>query len=365
MPQDTLAVAGTGRSPWVWVWGIVAAAAAGGLSWWATLLLRQRNRPKTVRIEELWVYPIKSCKGHSMKEVELTKWGLKDDRRYVIVGPESKALTQRELPKMVFIHPALPTEKGLLLQALPGSDLPGSKMMAPVLVKQVTEGTVRHVNVWGDQVAGIDQGDVAASWLQSFLGKEGLRLLFVAPSSKRVVSPEFGVGETAFADLFPLLVSNQASLDDFNTRVAGKVETTLANWRPNIHISGVGPWEEEEIRALEIDAPHDSSSMTNGAAKPGTEAPAAARLTLAKPCARCIMTTVDPQTGQRQAEGTTLKTLRKVHSGAVLRAKATLHKAFFAREKSASEGFFGVNAFVEMPKPGLILKVGDTVRVQW
>lgn len=56
--------------------GLGAAAATGLAAWWAWSL----RRTKRVKVAALYVYPIKSCRGHSMGKATVTKWGLEDDR---------------------------------------------------------------------------------------------------------------------------------------------------------------------------------------------------------------------------------------------------------------------------------------------
>jgi uncharacterized protein YcbX len=52
----------------------------------------------------------------------------------------------------------------------------------------------------------------------------------------------------------------------------------MTRFRPNLVIDGLEPWEEDRIAALEIGG---------------------ARLTLVKPCTRCVITATDPVTGER------------------------------------------------------------------
>ena len=79
--------------------------AAGGAVLWSLSRYFGWSRPRQVRIASLYVYPIKGCKGHRLPKARLTKWGLEDDRVYMIVNEKMEFVSQRELPKMALIHP--------------------------------------------------------------------------------------------------------------------------------------------------------------------------------------------------------------------------------------------------------------------
>ncbi len=49
-------------------------------------------------VSELWIYPIKSCKGIPLQSAEVTDRGFQYDRRWMIATEDGHQLTQRELP---------------------------------------------------------------------------------------------------------------------------------------------------------------------------------------------------------------------------------------------------------------------------
>ncbi|MFH0990321.1 MAG: MOSC domain-containing protein [bacterium] len=58
---------------------------------------------KTMLLSELWIYPIKSCRGISCSSALLEERGLQHDRRWMIVDSDGNFLTQRALPKLASI----------------------------------------------------------------------------------------------------------------------------------------------------------------------------------------------------------------------------------------------------------------------
>jgi uncharacterized protein YcbX len=89
----------------------------------------------------------------------------------------------------------------------------------------------------------------------------------------------------SFSDGFPNLMISEASLNDLNSRV--DIELTMNRFRPNIVISGCEAYGEDKLGHFTIGA-NDFYAV--------------------KPCSRCVITTVNPQTGEKESREP-LKTL--------------------------------------------------------
>ena len=65
----------------------------------------------TARIDALWLYPIKGCRGFSVPSARLAQTGLEvdgiGDREWVVVDDQGEFFSQRELPKMALIETRL------------------------------------------------------------------------------------------------------------------------------------------------------------------------------------------------------------------------------------------------------------------
>lgn len=59
-----------------------------------------RSKISDVVISELWVYPIKSCKGIRMSSVNVLARGFELDRAFMVVDASGKFVTQRSFPSM-------------------------------------------------------------------------------------------------------------------------------------------------------------------------------------------------------------------------------------------------------------------------
>ena len=281
-------------------------------------------------IQQLWVYPVKSCAGIQLTEAELTDTGLLYDRAWMVVDSEGEFVTQRELPRMALIQPSF--KLGQLVLRAPG-------MLALHLAPNAAEGPAK-VRVWGDEVMVCDMGDLAAQWFSDFLGPDApadlkrLRLARFDPEVKRHCEARCTAGReafTQFSDGFSLLVTSQASLDALNERLvaAGHAPVTMARFRPNIVLGGVGPHDEDRIGAWSITSDNGSARLEN-----------------VKPCARCPIPNIDPLTAIPSPEvGDTLQTYRQDRrlGGAVT---------------------FGMNAVVA-EGDGQVLRVGQAVAGEW
>ena len=229
-----------------------------------------------LRLESIHVYPVKSCAGTSPERAVIAETGFDLDREWMVVDAAGSFVTQRELPKLALVQTALKGDE-LVLRA------PG--MLALHVAVDRVEGRT-EVEVWGDRVAAYDMGALCAQWLTDFLGT-GVRLARFDPEAPRHADRRWTGAidaTTAFQDGFPFLVASTASLAELNRRLAlaGVAPVTLARLRPNLVVSGLDAHGEDHLDEIAF-----------------TAAAGPIRLKLVKPCARCSIPDVDPQTGVR------------------------------------------------------------------
>jgi len=224
-------------------------------------------------LSALHVHPIKSCAGIAVDEALLVETGLDLDRAWMVVDEQGEMLTQRELPRLALVQPAL-RHSEMVLRA------PG---MLALHVRLDTVEAATRARVWNDDVKAYDMGALAAQWFSDFLGR-GLRLVRFDPEEQRLAETQWSAGvaaETAFADGFPLLVTSTASLADLNQRLAARsaAAVTMQRFRPNLVLDGLQAYDEDHIDELVVET---------------AEGPV--RLRLVKPCTRCTIPNVDPAT---------------------------------------------------------------------
>ena len=235
-------------------------------------------------IAALNLHPIKSCAGIAVDEALLIETGLQLDRAWMVVDARGDKLTQRELPRMALIRITLRGDD-MVLRA------PG--MLALHVSLDAVEAPTR-AQIWRDEVKAYDMGALAAQWFSDYLGQPA-RLVRFDPEQKRLSDPHWTgavAAENAFADAFPLMLTSTASLADLNQRLVaqGLTPVTMDRFRANLVLDGIQAYDEDHLDEITIDA--EGSPV---------------RLKLVKPCTRCTIPSVDPQTGvQGQQPGDTL-----------------------------------------------------------
>jgi hypothetical protein len=189
-------------------------------------------------------------------------------------------LSQRQCPRLALVQPQLRLSD-LMLRA------PG--MLALHLSLEGVEQAMK-VWLWDEAIDAWDMGELAAQWFSDFLGRPA-RLVRFDPQFERPSDRRWTGGQTVlnpFTDGFPLMLLGQPSVDGLNTRLqaAGQAPVDMLRFRPNIVLSAVdgqgwGAHDEDRVEMLQIETGQGPI-----------------RLKSAKPCSRCQMVDVDPQTAQ-------------------------------------------------------------------
>lgn len=230
-----------------------------------------------MKVESLHVYPVKGLRGIALQEAAVETRGLSHDRRWMVTDEAGKFLTQRECAALATIGAETSPDGSLSLSH------GGNTITARATGQRLP------VTVWKSAVEAFPADDAANAWISAVIGRAA-RLVFQG-NVARATPPDYSLpgDEVSFADGFPLLVANAASLDDLN----GRMEKPLPmnRFRPNIVIGGAEAWAEDTWRKLRIGD---------------------VVLDIVKPCARCIVTTTDQHTGAREGNEplATLKTFR-------------------------------------------------------
>ncbi|CAF0959444.1 unnamed protein product [Didymodactylos carnosus] len=229
----------------------------------------------TAIVKELIIYPIKSCSGIRVDEAITTEYGLAlpsnvllSDRRWMIIK-NGKHQTQTQISKMATIQPEFVPD-GLLLKA---PNMPNLAISVNPPPTEIIEFKCYDVSINGRKY-----GENVSQWLSTYLGKQNLHLVYFDNQFQcrlsKDMEPEIPTEarETdllAYQDISPLLLCSIESVQDLNKRLEKPVKDY---WRV----------------------------MTIGGAK----------MTWIRPCLRCLMTTINQKTGERDRDYEPWKTLR-------------------------------------------------------
>jgi uncharacterized protein len=263
----------------------------------------------------IYRYPIKSCRGHQVSTAVVEPWGLAGDRRWMLVDALGEAVTARKVPRSLLVHPE-PTESGLLVRA-PGAD--------PLAVTTPTTGETRRVTVFGNPLPAVEADDGASDWFSAVLDIP-TTLVYLNDATRRRPKPDYSrpTDRVSFADGFPLLLATEESLAELNRLMLSESAhpgqpLSMTRFRPSVVVNGAPAWAEDRWRRLRIGD---------------------AVFRAVKGCDRCVLTTIDPDTGERGHEP--LRILAK-------------HRRW------AGKVWFGVNLIPDTP--GVSIRAGDPVEI--
>lgn len=224
---------------------------------------------ETLRLQDIFIYPIKSLGGIRMEDAIVEERGFRFDRRWMLVDQSGRFVSQRGFPRLSLLQVELETAG---LRVFPKKQ-PDLNLFIPF---DLSEGAEIPVVIWDDQVIGQIVSKSVGQWFSDFLGFD-VDLVKMPESAQRKVDSRYAVNfeSVSFADGMPYLIIGQASLDELNARLEQPVP--MNRFRPNLVFSGGAPYLEDEIRKIRI----------------GT-----VDFQIVKPCARCVLTTINQETGE-------------------------------------------------------------------
>jgi len=293
-----------------------------------------------MRVSEINIYPIKSCRGISLAEAIVEERGLQFDRRWMLVDENNRFLTQREYPVMATIDVDVRFQPDGLVVATPEKE--------PLYIPTATGPdflNTEEVVVWNSTVEAL----VLPSYVDEFFSdvlRAKVRLVFMPDGSRRAVNPRFDRGNdvVSFADGYPLMALSEASLADLNKRIAdahvGAGESPafqslpMNRFRPNLVVSGAEPFAEDNWMRVRVGEVEFRST---------------------KPCERCVITTVDQARGEFDGKDP-LRTLATYRL-----AKIVMPERLETLGVSPNGVLFGQNLIAE--EHGGTIRVGDEVEV--
>ena len=230
-----------------------------------------------ISLSHLYIHPVKSMRSLALSHAQATTSGLAFDRIFMVTEPDGTFITARQYPQMVLFTPAI-THDGLFLSAPDGSS-------ATVRFADF-QPQAEPTEVWGNHFTAQIAPDEINQWLSGFFSRP-VQLRWLGETLTRRVKRHEEV-PLSFADGFPFLLANEASLRDLQNRCPASVKMT--QFRPNIVVTGAQAWAEDSWQVVRI------GGVT---------------FDVAKPCSRCVFTTVSPERGRKHPSGEPLATLQR------------------------------------------------------
>lgn len=226
-----------------------------------------------MKVQDIYFYPVKSLGGLRTAAGRVMERGFEYDRRWMLVDEKNVFISQRSDPQLSLLTTKV-TQEGIVVSS---KEDPERGVIIPFAIE---EPIVTEVSIWDDRVKASGVGEKCDQWFSEYLGRS-CRLVHLPETGQRGIDARYAVHEeqVSFADAFPYLLIGQASLDDLNRKL--EVPVGMNRFRPNIVFCGAEPFEEDRWKEIQIGA---------------------VKFKVAKPCARCVITTVDQETGIKGKE---------------------------------------------------------------
>lgn len=249
------------------------------------------------RIHSLFIHPLKGAKPISIQSMDIEETGPRWDREWMLIDEKNDFLSQRKKAKLCLIEQQI-NKESLLLSA------PGMESITIPVDKYPTSEL--EVTIFGKKIRGIHVDKNLDQWFSDYFG-EAVRLVRSPQENRRLISKNhFKKDQTIhFADGYPFLLTSLSTLDDLNSRLKDPV--TMNRFRPNIVIENAPANDEDNWSSYSIG---DINFLS------------------VKACARCVVVTVDQDSGKKSGEP--LKTLAsyRMKDGNILFGQNLVHLNF-------------------------------------
>ncbi|XP_022916958.1 mitochondrial amidoxime-reducing component 1 [Onthophagus taurus] len=285
------------------------AIAIGVATYYIFSSLKKRKLPKkwvkVGNVEKLFIYPLKSAKRVEIQKANTTLGGLITleengiqlrDRSFIVYSQSNNEMkTARTYPTLLKIE-CSPHDKDHVV-----FDAPDHR---PLYVKIPSKSTTKTSFITlhaGEPIETLDCGEEAAQWISRYLEKPESRIGYHDGDYKREIkkidkilrgykelkNASLGL----YSDLSGYHLINQSSIDRLNSELEEPI--TANNYRPNFLVKGTAPaFSEEKWSLIKIgDAIFEN----------------------VKPCTRCVLTTINPETAERSQTRQPLKTLEALN----------------------------------------------------
>ena len=360
-----------------------------------------RGESTDVKISQLTIYPVKSCKGIDVQTAVVTETGLAFDRAFCVIDKDGEFISQRTVPELALIETEFrggfdddDDDENVTLErlmTLRGRNIGGGGRKGEIGFKEsklcrrvrntIVSAKRGRIGRSGVCCVGLlrrprGREDAGNEWISRairvpgakivrWIGSGGIPERFnknVSTSDRnsrpaRPLDERYAKngGETAFSDGYPVLLAHAASLNDLQKRVlmgkdlfnlAGS-EVKMNRFRPNVVVSGGKEWVEDTWLKIETSAGKKNGSEggdggvgVGGGAGGGMEEEQVT-WDLVKPCSRCTIPDINQETGIFDKNREVSRALQKFRSGTVLNSQTkTWANEVFRVERGTEQNWF-------------------------
>ncbi|KOC70306.1 Molybdenum cofactor sulfurase 1 [Habropoda laboriosa] len=256
------------------------------------LLMDTNAYKKKCTLDQLYIYPIKSCAAYKITgSWNLNSKGLQYDREWMIITSSGTCLTQKQHINLCLVKPIIFKDKGMMQLYYPG--MPAIDVPLNINSINIIEGSLCQSRICGHKVEGIDCGSDVSEWLSLAIGLPNLRLIRQSNSDNE--KKESNKLELSFSSQAQYLLINKTSVQWLSDQVSDtevQKDTIIDRFRGNMILSGCESFAETQWKRINIGK---NSFVVTG------------------PCTRCQMICIDQTTGTKTVEP--LRTLAEKFHG--------------------------------------------------
>ncbi|MEE6031081.1 MOSC domain-containing protein [Avibacterium paragallinarum] len=231
-----------------------------------------------MKLQHIYLYPIKSTQSYEVAQAVVQPQGLNFDRTFMLTEPDGTFISARKDAELYHFY-ALPTPLGLYIQHKDGS---------AIQVQYTDFQQSQACEVWGNEFNSLLASQEINHWFSEKIGR-AVQLRWTGEHTQRKIK-RYPDQPLSFADGYPLLLTTEAS---FNTvQQACPSPISPLQFRPNLIIDGITPFEEQQWAEIQIGE---------------------VKFLHSKPCERCVLTTRNPTTNQADPKMEPFRTLKKLN----------------------------------------------------
>lgn len=213
----------------------------------------------------LYYYPVKSLAGIRLERAKLSSRGILHDRMWMLVSDTGRFITQRQEHSLALLR-VMAEDDDFRISAPSGAETRLPRACPP--------GPTKSVRVWKDELTAVVGPPDATSFFSEYLGFPCSAVRMPERAGRTAGKHAPDGTPVSFADAYPGLLTSTDSLADLNARTS--VDLVMRRFRPSIVASGSPAYAEDGWSRIQLGD---------------------AEITCVKPCARCVLTTVDPDSG--------------------------------------------------------------------
>ncbi|MRI00043.1 MOSC domain-containing protein [Kriegella sp. EG-1] len=230
------------------------------------------KKNQNLKIEDFFIYPIKSTEGIRKSEVKVTSIGFDNDRYFAVANFKNEIVTARENAQLLKLKTEL--HNNTLKITFENESI-------TVLLDSINNDI--ELSLFKKEVAGKIINHEINDWLTGVLETESKLVCINFNKLRKTDSTEI-----SFNDCYPIHLISKESVASLNENL--KKPVALSRFRPNIIVSGADAFQEEHWSTISI-GECEFKVVAN--------------------TKRCTLITINPATGKKSTNQEPLRTIAK------------------------------------------------------